>query len=67
MLWAPRIAGWRPGQVEARAADRKLVGRQLPGHDDAGLSKTRHREGIACGHIVLEQLEWQVVGMPAVS
>ena len=37
MLAVPRVARWRPGEVERRAAMRELVGCQLADEDPAGL------------------------------
>jgi hypothetical protein len=51
MVAVPRVARRRPGQVEAGAADRELVGRQLAEQDRAGRFEPLGHGGMAGGGV----------------
>ena len=56
MVAVPRISRRRPGKVEARAAERELVGCQLAEQDRAGVGEHAHGRRIGVGDPLLQQL-----------
>ena len=56
MLRVPRVARRRERQIEARAADGELVGRELPQDDRAGLAQLRDHRRIGRGDVVHQDL-----------
>ena len=56
MVGVPRVARRRPRQVEARAADREFVRRQLAQHDRAGAAQPRDADRVGGRDIVDQDL-----------
>ena len=56
MVGVPRVARRRPRQIEARAADREFMRRQLAEHDGAGAAQPCHADRVLGGDIVDQDL-----------
>src|SRR5262249_11041551 len=52
----PRVAGGRPGQIEAGAAQREFMRRELPHDDRAGVAQFLDGERVGLWHVVLHDL-----------
>ena len=56
MIWVPRVARRRPGQIEGGSAKGEFMGGELAQHHRAGLGQHAHGGGVLGRHPAFQQL-----------